>query len=448
MSTTQAGTAPARAAAPGGDTGPEESLASERRTVLTASLIGTTIEWYDFFLFATAAAIVFPQVFYGDNDPTVAGLLSFATFAVGFLARPIGGLVFGHVGDRFGRRTTLIVTMAMTGISTALIGLLPGHDSIGVLAPVLLVVLRIVQGIAVGGEWGGAVLLAVEYAPPGRRGLYGSVPQIGLGLGLALGTGVFALLGVVMDDAAFTSWGWRIAFVASLLLVLVGLVVRLKVMETPAFRRVQQAAEVSRVPALDVLRDPPSRRNLGWTLMARWAEGASFNTWAVFAVSYTVDTLGMDRTQVLVVITLAALLEAAVVPLAGAWGDRIGRGRVFAAGSVLFGLGVFPGFLGLQTGDIVVVGLVTALMLGVAYGIMSGAESTLFAEVFPARTRYTGMSLAFQGGGIYASGFTPLVLGSLLAAGGGSPWLACGYLLLTAVVSTVGALRARPLEHL
>ncbi|MCW2576267.1 MAG: major facilitator transporter [Modestobacter sp.] len=418
------------------------------RTVLVASLIGTTIEWYDFFLFATAAGIVFPTVFYGNDDPTVATLLSFATFAVGFLARPLGGLLFGHIGDRVGRRTTLIVTMAMTGVSTALIGLLPGHDSIGIWAPVLLVVLRILQGVAVGGEWGGAVLLAVEYAPPGRRGLFGATPQVGLGLGLALGTGAFALLGSVMDDEAFTSWGWRIAFVSSLVLVLVGLVVRLTVLETPAFRRVQEHAEVARVPVVEVFRDPPSRRNLGWTLLARWAEGASFNTWGVFALTYTVTTVGMDRTPVLVAVTVAALVEAAVVPFAGAWGDRIGRGRVFAIGCAVLALGVFPAFAGLGTGHVVVVGIVLVAMLGISYGLTSGAESTLFAEVFPTRTRYTGMSLAFQGGGIYASGFTPLILTALLAATGGSPWLAASYLLLAAVVSGVAALRARPLEHL
>ena len=418
------------------------------RTVLTASLIGTTIEWYDFFLFATAAGIVFPTVFYGDNGTTVATLLSFATFAIGFVARPIGGLLFGHIGDRVGRRTTLIVTMAMTGVSTALIGLLPGHDSIGIWAPVLLVVLRVLQGIAVGGEWGGAVLLAVEYAPPGRRGLFGATPQVGLGLGLALGTGAFALLGSLMDEEDFLSWGWRIAFVSSLVLVLVGLVVRLKVMETPAFRRVQEDADVARVPVVEVFRDPPSRRNLGWALLARWAEGASFNCWGVFVLTYTVTRVGMDRTDVLLAVTVAALVEAAVVPFAGAWADRIGRGRVFAVGCALLVVGVFPAFAGLRTGDVVVVGVVLVAMLGVSYGLTSGAESTLFAELFPTRTRYTGMSLAFQGGGIYASGLTPLILTALIAATDGAPWLACTYLLVLGVVSGYAALRARPLEHL
>jgi MFS family permease len=429
-------------------TRPVDGPDTSPRTVLIASLIGTTIEWYDFFLFATAAGIVFPQLFYGDGDPTVATLLSFATFAIGFVARPIGGLIFGHIGDRVGRRETLIVTMALTGIATAAIGFLPTYAAIGVAAPILLVVLRVIQGIAIGGEWGGAVLMAVEYAPNGKRGLYGATPQIGLGLGLALGTGVFALLGLVMDDAAFLSWGWRVAFIASLVLVAVGLVVRLAVMETPAFRRMQAAAEVSRVPAVDVLRDPPSRRNLGWTLLARWAEGASFNTWGVFVLTYTVATLKMPRTEVLVAVTVAAVVSALVVPLAGAWGDRIGRGKVFAVGCGILVVGVFPAFALLGTGSIVAVTAVLIVMLGLSYGLSSGAESTLFAEVFPTRTRYTGMSLAFQGGGIYASGLTPLILTSLLAAGGGTPWLAAGYLAVAGVVSAVAALRATPLETL
>jgi MFS family permease len=418
------------------------------RTVLAASLIGTTIEWYDFFLFATAAGIVFPKLFYGSGDPTVATLLSFATFAIGFVARPIGGLIFGHIGDRMGRRETLIVTMGLTGVATAAIGFLPSYAAIGVSAPILLVVLRVIQGIAIGGEWGGAVLMAVEYAPRGKRGLYGATPQIGLGLGLALGTGVFAFLGLVMDDAAFLSWGWRVAFIASLLLVAIGLVVRLAVMETPAFRRMQAAAETSRVPVVDVLRDPPSRRNLGWTLLARWAEGASFNTWGVFVLTYTVATLKMPRTEVLVAVTAAAVLSAVVVLLAGAWGDRIGRGKVFAIGCAVLVVGVFPAFALLGTRSIGLVTIVLLVMLGLSYGLTSGAESTLFAEVFPTRTRYTGMSLAFQGGGIYASGLTPLILTSLLALGGGSPWYAAGYLALAGVVSTVAALRARPLETL
>lgn len=334
--------------------------------------------------------------------------------------------------------------MALAGVATALIGVLPSYASIGIWAPLLLVLFRILGGIALGGEWAGAVLMAVEYAPPGRRGLWGSSPQIGLGLGLALGTGAFALLGSGMDDEAFLAWGWRIAFLVSLLLVVVGLVVRLKVLETPAFRTMQENADVARVPVVEVVRDPASRRNLVLGLLARWAEGAAFNNWGVFVLTYAVMTVGMPRTGILVAVTVAGLVSAAVVPVAGLLADRFGRRAVFAWGCAVFGIGVYPAFLGLGTGSLVVVTVVLVLMLGAVYGVQSGAESTLFAELFPTRTRYTGMSLVYQGSGIYASGLTPLILTSLLALAGGSPWLACGYLVLTAVVSVVATRALRP----
>jgi MFS family permease len=274
----------------------DEQAGPRPRTVLAASLIGTTIEWYDFFLFATAASLVFPQLFFPAGNETVGTLLSFATFAVGFVARPIGGILFGHLGDRVGRKATLVATMVLAGVATALIGALPSYATIGIWAPLLLVLLRVLGGIALGGEWAGAVLMAAEYAPPGRKGLWGSSPQIGLGLGLALGTGAFALLGAAMDDQAFLSYGWRIAFLVSVLLVVVGLVVRLSVLETPAFREMQDDADIARVPVVDVVRDPASRRNLGFGLLARWAEGSAFNTWGVFVLTYAVSTIGMPRT--------------------------------------------------------------------------------------------------------------------------------------------------------
>jgi MFS family permease len=427
---------------------PSTGTPDQARTVLVASLIGTTIEWYDFFLFSTAASLVFPQLFFPAGDETVGTLLSFATFAAGFVARPIGGLIFGHLGDRVGRRTTLVVTMALAGAATALIGVLPSYASIGVWAPLLLVVLRVLGGVALGGEWGGAVLMAVEYAPDGRRGLWGSTPQIGLGLGLALGTGAFALLGAAMDNQAFLAWGWRIAFVVSVVLVAIGLVVRLRVLETPAFRRMQAGAEVSRVPAVEVVRDATSRRNLGLGLLVRWAEGAAFNTWGVFVLTYAVSTVKMPRTEVLVAVTIAGLVSAVVVPAAGRLADRFGRRAVYAAGCVVFGLAVYPAFVGLGTGSFATVLVTLVVLLGVVYGVQAGTESTLFAELFPTQTRYTGLSLVYQGSGIYASGLTPLILTSLLAATGGSPWLACAFLVLTALISIVSTVFLRPVTNL
>ncbi|MEK6437720.1 MFS transporter [Pseudonocardia sp. T1-2H] len=405
------------------------------RTVLLASLVGTTVEWYDFFLYATAAGLVFPKLFFPVGDEVAGTLLAFGTFAVGFVARPIGGVLFGHIGDRLGRKRTLVATMVLMGAATALIGLLPSYAAIGIAAPVLLVVLRVLQGLAVGGEWGGAVLLAVENAPPGRRGRFGSVPQIGLGLGLALGTGVFALLGEVLDDEAFLRIGWRIAFLLSVVLVVVGLLVRLAVLETPEFRRLRESGATAKVPVVEVFRTRGHRRGLTTGLLARWAEGAAFNTWGVFVVTYATATVKVDKIVVLLAVTAGALLMALLTPLAGVLADRFSRRRVFGAGVAGFGITVVPSFLALQTGVPWLVAAVVVLQLGVWYALMTGAESTLFAELFDTDVRYTGMSLVFQGSGIYASGLTPVILTGLLAASGGAPWWAAGYLALTAVIS-------------
>lgn len=416
---------------------PPPAPPTSARTVLAASLIGTTVEWYDFFLYATAAGLVFPSLFFPVGDEVVGTLLAFATFAVGFVARPVGGVLFGHIGDRIGRKQTLVATMLLMGAATALIGLLPAYADIGVLAPVLLVVLRVLQGLAVGGEWGGAVLLAVENAPPGRRARYGSVPQVGLGLGLALGTGVFALLGQVLDEATFMSIGWRAAFLLSVVLVAVGLVVRLKIMETPEFRKLRESGATARVPVVQVFRTAGHRRGIVAGMLARWAEGAAFNTWGVFAITYATATVGLSKVVVLLAVTAGALLMAALTPVAGRLADRFGRRRVFGVGVAGFGITVVPSFLAVQSGIVWLAVAVILLQLGVWYALMTGAESTLFAELFDTDVRYTGMSLVFQGSGIWASGLTPVILTGLLALGSGSPWLAAGYLAVTAVISLV-----------
>jgi MFS family permease len=405
------------------------------RTVLVASLVGTTVEWYDFFLYATAAGLVFPRLFFPVGNELVATLLAFGTFAVGFLARPVGGLLFGHAGDRLGRKRTLVATMVLMGAATALIGLLPSYASIGVLAPVLLVVLRVLQGLAVGGEWGGAVLLAVENAPPGARARFGSVPQIGLGLGLALGTGVFALLGEVLDEQTFLTVGWRVAFILSVVLVAVGLLVRLRILETPEFRRLRESGATARVPAVEVFRTAGHRRGLLAGMLARWAEGAAFNTWGVFAITYATVTAGINKVVVLLAVTGGALLMALLVPVAGGLADRYGRRLVFGTGVVGFGVTVVPSFFAVRSGVTWLVVAVILLQLGVWYALMTAAESTLFAELFDTDVRYTGMSLVFQGSGIWASGLTPAILTGLLALGAGSPWWAAAYLVLTAMIS-------------
>lgn len=407
------------------------------RIVVAASLLGTTVEWYDFFLYATAAGLVFNKVFFPNESPLVGPLLAFATFAVGFVMRPIGGVVFGHIGDRIGRKRSLALTMLIMGGATALIGLLPTAAQIGAWAPVLLLVLRVLQGSALGGEWGGAVLLAVEHSPGDRRGRYGAVPQVGLALGLAMGTGIFAYLQIVLGPNRFLAYGWRIGFLLSLLLVVIGIVVRLRVDETPAFRELQDLQAASTVPLRDIVRESRARRNTLLGLLSRWAEGSAFNTWGVFAISYATGALGLNRVSVLVAVTVAALLMAVLLPISGRLTERFGARRVYLVGIACYGLTAFPAFALFGTKKLLWFGLAMIIVFGVVHALFYGAQGTLYSALYPTSTRYTGLSFVYQVSGIYASGVTPMILTALIAALGGAPWLACGYLVATAVISVV-----------
>ncbi|OZF54684.1 MFS transporter [Rhodococcus sp. 14-2470-1b] len=412
------------------------------RTVVAASLLGTTVEWYDFFLYATAASLVFNRLFFPDQSSFVGTMLSFATFAVGFVVRPIGGVVFGHFGDRIGRKKTLALTMFIMGIATALMGALPTTEQIGVLAPILLLLLRILQGFALGGEWAGAVLLAVEHSPEKKRGLFGSIPQIGLALGLALGTAVFALLQTVFDDEAFLAYGWRIAFLLSLVLVAVGLVVRLKVEETPAFQAVTDLKQRSSAPVREVF----ARKSIRSTvlgLLSRWGEGAAFNTWGVFAITYATTQLDYEKVPVLLVVTVAALVMAVLLPVSGLLVDRFGAKRIYIIGIALYGIAVFPVFALFGTGSLWLFGLGLVLVFGFVHALFYGAQGTLYASLYPTEIRYTGLSIVYQFSGIYASGVTPLILTALIAAGSGSPWLACAFLVGTSVISVIATALVR-----
>ncbi|WP_431232518.1 MFS transporter [Mycolicibacterium psychrotolerans] len=414
----------------------DEASSNTIRTALLSSLIGTTIEWYDFFLYATAASLVFNQAFFPHQSSLVGTMLAFATFAVGFVVRPIGGFVFGHIGDRIGRKKTLALTMFLMGGATALMGLLPTAEQIGLLAPILLLILRIGQGFALGGEWAGAVLLAVEHSPAKRRGLFGSVPQVGLALGLALGTGVFALLQIVLPPGAFLSYGWRIAFLFSLVLVVFGVVVRLKAAETPAFEQLKERDERSSVPLREIFRRPAVRSTvLG--MLSRWGEGAAFNTWGVFAISYATATLHLGKVPVLIVVTAAALVMAALLPVSGLLVDRFGAKVLYGSGIAAYGLAVFPAFALFNTRSIAAYAIALVVVFGVIHAWFYGAQGTLYASLFPTRVRYTGLSTVYQLSGVYASGLTPLILTALIAAGHGKPWLACSYLVFTAAVSVI-----------
>ncbi|MBB4684072.1 MFS transporter [Amycolatopsis jiangsuensis] len=417
------------------------SRSTDVRLVVASSVFGTTVEWYDFFLYGTAAGIVFDKLYFPGSDPLVATVLSFATFALGFLARPVGGFIFGHLGDRVGRKKILVATMLIMGVSTCLIGILPDYAQIGPAAPILLVVLRLAQGVAVGGEWGGAVLMATEYAPPGKRGLYGSFPQIGLALGLMLGTGVLAALNALTTEAAFLAWGWRIGFLLSAVLVVVGLLIRVKIMDTPAFRTMATREGEASVPALELVRDRISRRHLLLGMGSRLTEGVAFNAWAVFVISYGTGTLGLARQPLLLAVMVAAAVMVACIPLFGRLSDRIGRRRAFAAGAVTTLVLAVPALAALHGGNPALITLALVAVLGISYPLMYGPQAAFYAELFPVSRRCTGISVVYQLSGVVASGFTPLVLAYLAARTGTGGVL--GYLAATTVVSVACTLAIR-----
>jgi metabolite-proton symporter len=388
--------------------------ANKPRTVLFASLIGTTIEFYDFYIYATAAVLVFPRLFFPAADPAAAMLQSLATFAIAFFARPVGSAVFGHFGDRIGRKATLVAALLTMGISTVLIGLLPTYASIGTAAPLLLALCRFGQGLGLGGEWGGAVLLATENAPPGKRAWYGMFPQLGAPIGFFLSGATFLLLGQFMSDADFFSYGWRIPFLASAVLVLVGLYVRLKITETPDFQKVLDRNERVRVPVLVVLGD--HRRALVLGTMIAVSTFVVFYLMTVFALSWGTTVLGFSRQEFLTLQLVAVVFFGLTIPPSALLADRYGRRMamiVVSAAIAAFGLLFGPLFGAgswLAVGSFMVLGM---CLVGFTYGPLG----TLLAEMFPPEVRYTGASLTFNLAGILGASLAPYA----------ATWLATNY---------------------
>jgi MHS family shikimate/dehydroshikimate transporter-like MFS transporter len=406
------------------------------RKVALASSIGAAIEWYDFFIYGTAAGLVFNKLFFSNLDPTTGTIVAFATFAVGFLARPLGSVLFGHFGDRVGRKQMLVATLLIMGVGTAIIGLLPTYDSIGLWAPVLLVAMRVVQGIGVGGEYGGAVLMAVEYAPKGRRGFYGSWPQAGVPAGLLMASGAFALLSMLPEDA-FLAWGWRIAFVSSLALVAIGLYIRLQVLETPAFAAVREKQEEVKVPFVTMLKTQPKEFVLG--MGTRWIEGLTFNAFGVLAVSYIANDLGLPRSTALNGVVMASALGIVLIPLYGKLSDRVGRKPVYNTGVILTALLAFPVFWLIQTGERNLIWLGIVVALGLVYMAIYAPLAAFWAELFETRVRYTGVGSVYQFSGIFASGLTPLIGTVLISANDGRPWYFATYMVVVAGISLLSA---------
>jgi metabolite-proton symporter len=396
----------ARRARSAGDT----ERGAQVRMAAIASVVGTSIEWYDFFLYNTAAAVVFKDVFFPTSTDYVGTLSSFATYAVGFAARPIGAAIFGHWGDRLGRKATLIVTLVLMGVSSALIGILPSTDSIGVAAPFLLVALRILQGIAVGGEWSGSVLLSMEWGNPKRRGLMASWPQIGVPIGLILGTVAMSSVATASGDA-FKDWGWRLPFLFSLVLVGIGLWVRLRVMETPLFAEVVERREVAKVPVAEVIRRHPKEILL--SALLRCSEQMPFYIFTSFALTYVVKEAGQSKTFALNAVAAAAALELFLIPTFGHLSDSLGRKRVYAAGAVVLAIIAFPYFALLNTGIGVVVFL-TIILAQVPHSMQYGPQAALIAEVFPTKLRYGGAGIGYQLASVIAGGPAPLLATWLL----------------------------------
>jgi MFS family permease len=417
---------------PTGAAGSPEHRRQVRMAAL-ASTVGTTIEWYDFFLYNTAAALIFPALFFPASTDYAGRLESFATYAVGFAARPVGAAIFGHWGDRIGRKATLIATLLLMGLSTALVGVLPGTDKIGAAAPVILVLLRLLQGLAVGGEWSGSVLLSMEWGDQRRRGLTASFPQLGVAFGLILGTGFLYLLSWGLTDHQFESWGWRIPFVFSLVMVAVGLWIRLRILETPMFARRLQHKQVSRLPTWDVIRS--HWRPILLSAFARLSEQAPFYVITAFTLTYLTEEEGFTKTFALAAILSAAALEVAVVPLFGHLSDSLGRKRVYMIGAALTGLYGFVLFAAMDSGIAIIAFLGVFLAL-IPHGMQYGPQASLIAESFPTSLRYAGAGLGYQLASVIAGGPAPLVATWLLAKTG-SGYAIAAAILGCAVVTLV-----------
>ena len=407
--------------------------ASHRR-VMMASAVGSALEWYDFFIYGTAAALVFSELFFPKFDSSTGLLLSFATFGVGFFARPFGGIVFGHLGDRMGRKPVLVITLMLVGVGTFLIGLLPTYETAGIWAPILLVVLRLVQGFGAGAEYGGAVILAVEHAPPGKRGLFGSFAAIGVNIGLLLATGVFALV-TQLPQEDFLAWGWRIPFLLSIILIVVGFYIRAKVSETPVSSQIAAKSKAARSPVKEAFVKHP--REFLVVFGARLAENGLGYLYPVWTLSYMTKQLGLQKSMVLNGIMLAYAISLFTVPMFSALSDRIGRRPVYGGAAVFSALFAYPFFLMVGTGSQPIIWLALILAISIGNSGMFGPQAAYFAEMFGAKLRYSGFATAREIGSLLAGGPAPFLATLLLSWGTGQPWYVAGYMVALALITAI-----------
>jgi len=416
--------------------GPSPRKRRQLRKVIGASLIGTSLEWYDFFLYGSAAALVFNELFFPTFEPLVGTLLAFTTYAVGFVARPIGGIVFGHYGDKVGRRRILVLTLMIMGGATFLIGCLPTYDSIGVAAPILLVTLRFAQGLGLGGEWGGAVLMVAEHGDERRRGLNSSWPQVGVPAGNLLAAGVLALLAAVLSESAFDSWGWRIPFLLSAALIGVGLWIRLTVQESPLFQKLEAEGEKVKTPVVEVFKRYP--RSLAIAVCARFGTDVAFYIFALFILTYVTTELGLDRSVGLAAVLIGSALQLLIIPAAGAASDRLGRRPVYLAGALgaaIWAVAFFPLLDTKSTGLIILAGVGGLLF----HALMYGPQASFITELFGTEVRYSGASLGYQIAGVFGGALAPIIAVALLERFG-SPFPITLYVVIALAITMAAVL--------
>ncbi|MCE1293824.1 MHS family MFS transporter [Enterobacter hormaechei] len=406
----------------------------KNKKVLIASLTGSSIEWFDYFLYGTAAALVFNKIFFPMVDPVIGLILSYLSFSLTFFIRPIGGVLFAHIGDRIGRKKTLVLTLSLMGGATVMIGLLPTYDMIGMCAPALLILMRIIQGMGIGGEWGGALLLAYEYAPEKRKGFFGSIPQAGVTIGMLMATFIVSLM-TLFSEEDLLSWGWRIPFLLSSVLVILGLWIRKDIDETPDFQKVKKSGQVAKAPLRDTIKH--HWREVLIAAGLKVVETAPFYIFSTFVVSYATTTLTYQKSQALEAVTLGALVATIMIPLMGLLSDRVGRQRMYAVSVFVLGLFIVPWFMLLNTGTIWGIVLATVIAFGVLWAPVTAVLGTLCSEIFSANVRYTGITLGYQLGAALAGGTAPLIATGLLAKYDGDWVPVAWYLGVTVAISLI-----------
>ena len=403
--------------------------------VVISSILGAVIEWYDFFLYGVVAGLFFNQLFFPDFDPRIGTMLAFATFAVGFVARPLGGVIFGHFGDKIGRKKVLILTLEIMGIATVAIGLIPSYATIGIWAPVLLILCRLAQGIGLGGEWGGAVLMSFESAPAHKRAFYASLPQIGMSVGLLLASGVIGLASMLLTDEAFLNWGWRMAFILSAILLIVGSYMRKTVQETKDFSEAKAKLPEAKYPLLDAFKRYP--KMMLACMGARFIDGVSFNVFGVYSLTFLTQNHGIDRTHALWAVMISSVVMSVFIPVWGHVADRIGKAKVYGICALILGFASFPAFWVIENhaDSFFLVCLAIGLPFGILHSAVFGTMASLFSESFDPSVRYSGISFVYQFTAIFASGLTPLFATVLTGWAGGEPWYLCAYFAIVGVLS-------------